>query len=106
MTVEFAYSKSIGDMSYDAALMYCFFLEYNGHNDWRLPTFDEVKHQLEVGQIYKSTHWMWCLELSPDRINEIEFRGNIRYSNSEFEIDYDPMKTALVALPCRTITEE
>ena len=28
-------------MTYDEALVYCFFLDYNGHKDWRLPTLDE-----------------------------------------------------------------
>ena len=28
-------------MSYDDALLYCQFLEYDGHRDWRIPTVDE-----------------------------------------------------------------
>jgi hypothetical protein len=28
-------------MSYEEAILYCQFLEYNGHRDWRMPTSSE-----------------------------------------------------------------
>lgn len=31
------------DMSYDEAIIYCFLCNYNGHKDWRLPTFEEYE---------------------------------------------------------------
>jgi hypothetical protein len=30
--------KSNTMMTYDEAILYCQFLEHNGHNDWRMPT--------------------------------------------------------------------
>jgi hypothetical protein len=33
--------KTTNKMSYDAAVIYCRFLDYNGHRDWRLPTPEE-----------------------------------------------------------------
>ena len=33
--------SSSDTMSYDEALLYCQFLEYDGHRDWRMPTMDE-----------------------------------------------------------------
>jgi hypothetical protein len=35
-------------MTYEEALLYCQFLDYNGHNDWRIPTSEE----------YQRIHWM------------------------------------------------
>lgn len=29
-------------MTYDEAVLYCHFLEYDGYSDWRMPTFFEV----------------------------------------------------------------
>lgn len=31
-------------MSYEEAVLYCRFLEYNDHKDWRLPTEEEYAH--------------------------------------------------------------
>ena len=31
-------------MSYEEAVLYCQFLEYRGHRDWRLPTEDEYRN--------------------------------------------------------------
>ena len=33
-------------MTYDEAVMYCFFLDYNGHKDWRMPTRTEYADYL------------------------------------------------------------
>ena len=30
-------------MTYNEAVLYCMFCNYNGHRDWRLPTTDEYK---------------------------------------------------------------
>jgi hypothetical protein len=30
-------------MSYDEAILYCRFLDYNGHRDWRMPTIPEAR---------------------------------------------------------------
>jgi hypothetical protein len=35
-------SKNI-KMTYDEAVLYCKFLDYDGHIDWRLPTWDEYQ---------------------------------------------------------------
>lgn len=38
--IEFA-PKSEIKMTYEEALLYCSFLAYNDHRDWRLPTAEE-----------------------------------------------------------------
>ena len=34
--------RSENRMTYEEAILYCQFLEYNGHSDWRLPTSAEL----------------------------------------------------------------
>ena len=36
------------EMTYGEAILYCQFLEYNGHRDWRLPTQDEYLMDDEI----------------------------------------------------------
>jgi hypothetical protein len=38
--IEVAPSSDVW-MTYNEAVIYCQFLEHNGHTDWRLPTYDE-----------------------------------------------------------------
>jgi hypothetical protein len=38
--IEFA-PRSEKYMTYDEAILYCSFCDYNGHRDWRMTTFDE-----------------------------------------------------------------
>lgn len=33
--------KSKNTMTYSAAILYCQFLDYGGHRDWRIPTYNE-----------------------------------------------------------------
>ena len=40
--IEYAV-RSEYTMTYEDAVMYCFFLEHNGHKVWRLPVFEEYK---------------------------------------------------------------
>ena len=35
-------------MTYEEAVLYSRFLDYNGHNDWRLPTSDEYKNNEKI----------------------------------------------------------
>jgi hypothetical protein len=44
-------------MSYDEALLYCQFLDYDGHKDWRLPTWVEYN---EYSSLYG-----WYVNRSP-----------------------------------------
>lgn len=39
--------RSAEPLSYDDALLYCQFLEYDSHRDWRIPTVDEY-HALHI----------------------------------------------------------
>jgi hypothetical protein len=45
--IEFAPSTK-HEMTYDEAILYCQFLEYNGHTDWRLPTQNEYRNQSAI----------------------------------------------------------
>jgi|LakMenEpi03Aug12_release.lakeMendotaPanAssembly.Ray.scaffolds.fasta_scaffold00172_89 hypothetical protein len=47
MNIEFA-PISDNEMSYGEAILYCQFLECNGHKDWRLPTRPEWHKNLDV----------------------------------------------------------
>jgi hypothetical protein len=49
--LEFA-PQSANTMRYEEALLYCSFLDYNEHNDWRLPTYIEWSHHADIG-------WVW-----------------------------------------------
>lgn len=40
MTIFIA-PRSSSLMTYDNAILYCFFLEHNGYTDWRMPTSNE-----------------------------------------------------------------
>lgn len=44
-------------LSYDDAILYCQFLNYNGYTDWRLPTFAECK-EYSLGY----DHW-WQVDM-------------------------------------------
>lgn len=54
--------KTKNEMTYDAALLYCQFLDYNGYKDWRLPTYDEWNHTDDM-------EWCWYIN-----------RNTIKYS--------------------------
>jgi uncharacterized protein YfbU (UPF0304 family) len=41
-------------MPCEEAVLYCQFLEYNGHCDWRMPTWDEYQTHMLV--------WGWFLD--------------------------------------------
>ena len=36
-------------MTYEEAILYCQFLEYDGHRDWRIATSEEYSTQLTTG---------------------------------------------------------
>lgn len=40
--------KSEEIMTYAEAVLYCRFLDYNGRNDWRLPTSEEYKNNEKI----------------------------------------------------------
>ena len=44
------------EMTYEEAVMYCFFLEHGGHRDWRLPTLDEYSTNLGLSGWYINRH--------------------------------------------------
>ena len=43
--IEFA-PTTANMITYDEAVLYCFFCNYNGHTDWRLPTEYEYSEYL------------------------------------------------------------
>jgi hypothetical protein len=48
--IEFAQKSRV--LSYDEALLYCKFLDFNGYTDWRMPTFEECIEHAVYG---------WCV---------------------------------------------
>jgi|694.fasta_scaffold00172_67 hypothetical protein len=43
---------------HDEAILYCQFLEYNGHRDWRIPTTEEYHYwQMYVDQVRTARCW-------------------------------------------------
>lgn len=40
------------EMTYDEAVLYCAFLDYNGHRDWRLPTRSEYLDVIGISGWY------------------------------------------------------
>ena len=71
--LEFA-PISNASLTYDEAVMYCFFLDYNGYCNWRLPTSEEYYSQVRTGAIAWHTNrnlsaWM-NLPVIPVRTND------------------------------------
>lgn len=59
--IELAPQSEVG-MSYEEAVLYCAFLEYNGHKDWRLPADSEgVQYNLYSWYLNDIASGMWCV---------------------------------------------
>lgn len=59
-------------MTYDEALLYCRFLEYDGHTDWRMPNmFDWHQNTIEV--------WGWLYDAD-------------LYSGNDFKLHITPVR--------------
>lgn len=59
-------------MSYDEAILYCQFLDYNGHKDWRMLTRQE--HSEYRNEIYGlNVHAQWV------QSDDLQYPGNIKY---------------------------
>jgi hypothetical protein len=58
--------ESKNRMTYNEAIIYCQFLEHNGHTDWRMPTRHEYRsnmmisgwYQDRASQIHTSILWV------------------------------------------------
>ncbi len=48
--------QSTHEMTYEEAILYCHFLEYNGHRDWRMPTHTEYSEHPGI--------WGWFVNRS------------------------------------------
>jgi hypothetical protein len=47
-------------LTYEEAILYCQFLEHNGHRDWRMPTYEEYYHDKNIG-----AKWSWYVGRHP-----------------------------------------
>jgi hypothetical protein len=67
--IEFA-TCSPCRLTYTEALIYCQFLEYNGHTNWRLPTYDD----LDVwAHTYNEEYHGWVNNDTLKRISVLHF---------------------------------
>lgn len=57
--IEFA-PQSPTTLTYNQSLLYCQFLEYGGHNDWRMPN---LKQSLLAADIIKGGQRGWCTDM-------------------------------------------
>ena len=48
---------TIKRLSYDNAVLYCQFLNYDGYNDWRMPTHDEYVTAMRRYDCYNLLIW-------------------------------------------------
>lgn len=63
--------RSENQMTYKEAVLYCQFLEYNGHRDWRLPTYAEFCQYIMSGWNPNSSGLVWFVnDKFFDEINE------------------------------------
>jgi hypothetical protein len=53
-------------LTYEEAELYCQFLEYNGHRDWRIPTLDEHSEEL-TGWYSPQTSVVYRMHVTPVR---------------------------------------
>jgi hypothetical protein len=56
--IEFA-PQSPTTLTYNQALLYCQFLDYGGHNDWRMPNLNQ---SLLSANIIKGGKIGWCTD--------------------------------------------
>ena len=50
-------------MTYNEAILYCQFLDYNGHRDWRLPTKEEYWDTSGLyGWFSGVNHYLWDVD--------------------------------------------
>ena len=62
----FIWSTKLIKLSWKRAMNYCYDLEFNGYNDWRLPIKDELL-TLRNHNIFENVGWFWtCEEYIPD----------------------------------------
>lgn len=47
------------ELTYDEAILYCTFLDYNGHTDWRLPTRVEYLDVIGISGWYDGRDGEW-----------------------------------------------
>lgn len=61
----------VNELTQAEALLYCAFLEYNGHKDWRLPTYLEYTELDDLGcwHIDRTDKFKWYVKPVRD-INE------------------------------------
>ena len=52
-------APAVYSLTYDEAVMYCFFLEHNGYRDWRMPTMYEFLFTLSLPDSYDI--WVWYI---------------------------------------------
>jgi hypothetical protein len=56
-------------LTYDDAVLYCQFLDYDGYTDWRMPTFEECKTY--QGTTFRSLNYLvWWQSSREYRITE------------------------------------
>jgi hypothetical protein len=58
---------STKQMTYDEAVLYCYFLEYEGHNDWRLPTLHEYYNHVAITSWHNGQPVSQVLRVTPVR---------------------------------------
>jgi hypothetical protein len=57
------------EMTYEEAVLYCAFLDYNGHRDWRLPDRAEYMDVIGISGWYvcRSSEWVSKWKVCPVR---------------------------------------
>lgn len=87
--------EHIKEMNYHNAELYCKLIDIEGYNDWRIPTFNELKSY--VPDAFLDYRWFWTLD---DYISNDAVVYHEHFSGQEVNKDIDKM---VYILPVRSI---
>lgn len=79
--------KDYGEnLNWQEAIQYCQNLSFNGHNDWRLPSIEELRAEFQLSNepIYNVTIDLWSISEAPNNIlNAYYISGNSSWFNND-----------------------